>query len=265
MISAFARAGACLGEARYLNTARAAADFIKSKLTGATATELYRTWRDGIRGDIPAFAEDYAFLIQGLLDLYEAAFEIDDLRLAIDLQQRQDAQFADASRSGYFTGAAGDQLVPVRTKEDYDGAEPSASAVSAMNLLRLARMLNQSTYAEAAGRILAGFSSLMERSPTAVPQMLSALELSHSTPQQLVIAGKIGAPDTLALAVAARKEFAPDSSVMLADGAEGQEFLARHVDGLSAMTPLRGVATLYRCANFTCQTPVTFSSPSLPS
>ena len=265
MISAFARAGACLGEARYLNTARTAADFIKSKLTGATATELYRTWRDGIRGDIPAFAEDYAFLIQGLLDLYEAAFEIDDLRLAIDLQQRQDAQFADASGSGYFTGAAGDQLVPVRTKEDYDGAEPSASAVSAMNLLRLARMLNQSTYAEAAGRILAGFSSLMERSPTAVPQMLSALELYHSTPQQLVIAGKIGAPDALALAVAARTEFAPDASVMLADGAEGQEFLARHVDGISAMTPLRGVATLYRCANFTCQTPVTFSSPSLPS
>ncbi len=259
MISAFARAGACLGESRYLDAARAAADFIKSQLTGAMPTELYRTWRGGIRGDIPAFAEDYAFLIQGLLDLYEAGFEIDYLRWAIELQERQDAQFADSTGTGYFTGAAGDSLVPVRTKEDYDGAEPSASAVSAMNLLRLSRMLNQSAYAEAAERILAGFSSLMERTPTAVPQMLAALELHYSTPQQWIIAGKMGAPDTIAFAAAVRKDFAPNASVMLADGAEGQAFLARHSDGISAMTPLHGEATLYRCENFACQTPVTLA------
>ena len=104
-----------------------------------------RSWR-GEAGSIAGFAEDYAFLIQGLLDLYEADWEVDWLKWALELQERQDALFWDETGGGYFSSAAGDPLVPLRMKEDYDGAEPSANSISALNLLRFARMLHDEAF-----------------------------------------------------------------------------------------------------------------------
>ncbi len=179
MISAFARAGAVLNEEHYLHAARRAADFLKTSLFDTESGELFRTSRANVRGGIRAFAEDYAFLIQGLLDLYEATSDPDDLKWAVELQAKQDALFADASGTGYFTSAIDEPLLPVRTKEDYDGAEPSASAVSAMNLLRLSRSLQDDAMASRAAGIFGGFGKLIKQMPTAVPQKLAALEFYH--------------------------------------------------------------------------------------
>ena len=112
-----------------------------------------------------ALREDYAFLIQALLDLYQASADTQALDWAIALQRKQDELFWDARSGGYFESSAEDQLVKVRLKQDYDGAEPSAKSVSALNLLRLSRMLHQEHYADRAKDIFSTFSAASTTRP----------------------------------------------------------------------------------------------------
>ena len=144
MIFAFARAGAALDDARYVRVAARAARFVRNRLYDAKTGTLRRFWKEKT-AQIPGFAEDYAFLIQALLDLYQASADSQALEWAIALQRKQDELFWDAMSAGYFESAAEDQLVKVRLKQDHDGAEPSANSVSALNLLRLSRCSMKST------------------------------------------------------------------------------------------------------------------------
>ncbi len=173
-ISAFARAGAILNNPAYLDRATRAAEFIQANLWDSS--RLYRSWREGQRGDVPAFAEDYAFLIRGLLDLYEATFDARWLDWATELQNLQDDRFSDPAGGGYFASEDGDALVPVRTKEEYDGAEPSASSISAMNLIRFGWMRHDEAVLARARSVITGFGPVLQNQPSAVPQMLAALD-----------------------------------------------------------------------------------------
>jgi uncharacterized protein YyaL (SSP411 family) len=261
MISAFARAGAALAEVKYLEAAVNAAEFIKAHLTDPLTGELRRSWR-GRKVLETGFAEDYAFLIQGLLDLYEATFEIGWLQWAVDLQAIMDRLFWDEAGGGYFSSAEGDPHLLVRMKEDYDGAEPSANSVAGLNLLRFSRMLGdpEAVAAEKAMRIFAFSSRTLEGMPAAVPQLLVALQYSRSSGQQVVIAGKPGASDTEALIAWARRGFHPEQVILLvggADGGEGQAWLAERIPSIANMGPIEGKAALYRCENFTCSAPLT--------
>ncbi|MFZ4680928.1 MAG: thioredoxin domain-containing protein [Terrimicrobiaceae bacterium] len=249
MISAFAKAGAALSEPRYLAAASKAADFLQAQLT--KDGKLLRTWR-GEPGNIPGFAEDYAFLIQGLLDLYEADFDLRWLKWAAELQAVQDDLFWDETGGSYFSSAGDDPLVRVRMKEDYDGAEPSANSISARNLLRLARMLHDDAREAKAGRIIASHQIQMERAPTAVPQMLVALDLALSPPSQAVVTGQRGAEDVRQWTAKLHRDFQPRRVLLLADG---DEFFAKNNPALALMKPVNGKAALYLCENFTCQAP----------
>jgi uncharacterized protein YyaL (SSP411 family) len=164
MISALARGGAAFQDSRYLEAAAKAADFLRQNLT--TDVALLRTWR-AQAGKIAAFAEDYAFLIQGLLDLYEASWDSEWLSWAIQLQESQDRLFQDERGGGYFSSTAGDPLISVRMKEDYDGAEPSVNSISALNLLRLARVLHDHRLEARARRVIATNRQTLDRMPTA--------------------------------------------------------------------------------------------------
>ena len=264
MISAFARAGAALGESKYIKSAVQAADFIKAHLTDSHAGELRRSWRDGKVME-KGFAEDYAFLIQGLLDLYVATFEIGWLQWAVDLQGIMDHLFWDEAGGGYFSSAEGDPHLLIRMKEDYDGAEPSANSVAALNLLRFSRMLGDDNASKKAERIFALSSRTLDGMPAAVPQLLVALQYSQSSKRQVVIAGKSGSPDAKALIAAARKGFHPYDVILLvggadgADGEEGQAWLSERIPSIAGMKPIDGKAALYRCENFTCSAPLTLS------
>jgi uncharacterized protein len=248
-ISAFAKCGAALNEPRYLESAANAARFLQGELTSKDG--LLRSWR-GKAGTIPGFAEDYAFLIQGLLDLYEAAWEPNWLEWALGLQQRQDELFRDEVSGGYFGSAAGDPLVAVRMKEDYDGAEPSANSISALNLLRFARMFHDESFEERARAILGSSREALVRAPTAVPQMLVALDLALSPPAQAVIAGSPRSADVRAWNVRLHGEFSPRRVLLLAND---NPVLLERVPELAEMKPLNGRAALYLCENFTCQAP----------
>ena len=251
MISAFAKAGAAFREARYLESAARAAQFLRKNLT--SDGRLLRSWR-GEAGPIPGFAEDYAFLIQGLLDLYEAIWDVNWLEWALDLQERQDELFRDEAGGGYFGSAAGDPLVPVRMKEDYDGAEPSANSISALNLLRFARMLHDESFETRARSILGSSRAALERAPIAVPQMLVALDLALSPPSQAVVAGDRESEDVRTWNTRLHREFAPRRVLLLADG---NPILLKRVPAVASMKPLDGRAALYLCENFSCQAPQT--------
>jgi uncharacterized protein YyaL (SSP411 family) len=261
MISAFSRAGAALAEVKYIEAAVKAAEFIKVHLSDPRTGELRRSWRGGKVLET-GFAEDYAFLIQGLLDLYEATFEIGWLQWAVNLQGIMDRLFWDEAGGGYFSSAEGDPHLLVRMKEDYDGAEPSANSVAALNLLRFSRMLGdpEAVAVEKAARIFAFSGRTLEGMPAAVPQLLVALQYSQSSGQQVVIAGKPGASDTEALIECARRGFHPEQVILLvggADGGEGQTWLAERIPSIANMRPIEGKAALYRCENFTCSAPLT--------
>jgi len=256
MISAYARAAQVLDDPRYLEIATRAAKFLRTNLYEEKSKLLYRNYRGG-RSDIEGFADDYAFVIQGLLDLYEASFDVDWLKFAIELQETQDRLFFDEKNGGYFSTSGKDQSVFLRMKDDNDGAEPAASSVAALNLLRLAQFRDDKTMAERARKTIDAFATTLSHFPSAMPQILVALDYSLSKPRQIVIAGKKDAPETQALFKAVHSHFLPKTILLLADGSDGQKFLGEKNEAIRAMSMIDGKPAAYVCENFTCKAPVT--------
>ncbi|HZS17562.1 MAG TPA: thioredoxin domain-containing protein [Candidatus Udaeobacter sp.] len=256
MISAYARAARVLDESRYLEIATRAANFLRSNLYGEKSTLLYRNYRHG-RSDIEGFADDYAFVVQGLLDLYEASFDVAWLKFAVQLQETQDRLFFDEKNGGYFSTSGKDESVFLRMKDDNDGAEPAASSVAALNLLRLAQFRDDKQNSERARKTIKGFAATISHFPTAMPQMLVAIDYSLSKPRQIVIAGPKDAAGTKALLKEVTRHFVPNTVLCLADGAENQEYLGAQNEAIRAMAPIDGKPAAYVCENFTCKAPVT--------
>ena len=256
MISAYARAAQVLDDPSYLEIATRAVRFLRANLYDEKSKLLYRNYRGG-RSDIEGFADDYAFVIQGLLDLYEASFDVAWLKFALELQETQDRLFFDDKNGGYFSTSGKDQSVFLRMKDDNDGAEPAASCVAALNLVRLSQLRDDQKMAERARKTIDAFATTLSHFPSAMPQMLVALDYSLSKPRQIVIAGKKEAPDTKALLKEVHRHFLPNTVVLLAEGGECQKFLEEKNEAIRAMSLVDGKAAAYVCENFTCQAPVT--------
>ncbi|HXC02526.1 MAG TPA: thioredoxin domain-containing protein [Opitutaceae bacterium] len=232
-----------------------AAEFLRRELFDEKSGVIFRAWREG-RGATEGFAEDYAFLVQGLLDLYEASFDPRWLQWAESLQEKMDELFFDRERGGYFNSRADDANLVLRLREDYDGAEPAPSSVAALNLLRLAAMLHREDFRERGVRTIEAFRAQWLGAPYALPQMLCALELALQPPPQVVLAGDPRAEDFRALAAVLHERPGPRRVLLGADGGAGQAWLAARVPELAAMRPADGRAMAYVCENFTCRQPV---------
>jgi uncharacterized protein YyaL (SSP411 family) len=256
MISAYAYAARVLDEPRYMESAARAANFVRAHLWDDSKKTLYRSYRDG-RSDVEGFADDYAFVIQGFLDLYEASFDTEWLKFAVELQETQDRLFFDETSGGYFSTSGKDKSVVLRMKDDNDSAEPAASSVAALNLLRLAQIRGEKQWEERAEKTIGAFRATLSRFPSAMPQMLVALDFSSSKPRQIVIAGKKDAPETKALLAEVHRHFLPKTVLLLADGGEGQNYLGEKIEAIRAMSMVNGKSTAYVCENFACKAPVT--------
>lgn len=261
MISAYARGAVstadCLSEQRaaYRAAAVCAAEFVERELYDESRGVLYRNYREG-RGANEGFAEDYAYFIAGLLDLYEATFETRWLQWAVRLQETMDREFHDEKAGGYFNSAAGDESIILRLKEDYDGAEPTPSSVAASNLLRLAAITHDETLRARGRCAIVASQAVWSAAPQALPEMLSALERVLEVPRQVVIAGAPVSDEFQQLAEVCRERLGPRRSLLAADGGEGQAWLAKQAPALAEMKPVEGRATAYVCENFSCQSPV---------
>src|SRR5512132_1520411 len=256
MISAYARAAQVIDEPRYLEIATRSADFVRTKLYDPSRKILYRSYREG-RSNIEGFADDYAMVIQGLLDLYEASFDVEWLKFAIQLQEIQDRLFFDEKNGGYFSNSGRDESLFVRMKDDNDGAEPAASSIAALNLLRLSQIYDDPKMAERAKKTIDAFATILLQFPSGVPQMLVAVENSLGKPRQIVIAGDKDSSETKALLKEVHRHFLPNTIVILADASEGQKYLGETNEAIRAMSLFEGKPAAYVCENFTCKAPVT--------
>ena len=254
MISAFARAAQVLDEPRYTAAAQASARFIKAKLwRDGALTRSYRHEPSNAAG----FADDYASLIAGLLDLYETDFDTQWIAWAVDLQAKMDAVFYDKEHGGYFQTPAAQSDILFRSKEDHDGAEPAASSVAALNLIRLAQLTDSKELRQRAEKTIASMGEVLDKRPSALTQMLCAVDSSMSKGRQIVIAGTPGADDTKALIREARAQFAPNQLVILADGGAGQAWIGKRNAAIADMKPKDGKAAAYVCEDFACKAPET--------
>jgi uncharacterized protein YyaL (SSP411 family) len=268
MIAAFARtarlsrirgSGGLATAAEYLEAAATAAEFVRSHMWRTDTSTLLRRYRDG-EAAIEGYAEDYAFLIFGLLELFQADPNPEWLQWAIVLQHRQDELFWDEADAGWFSTSGRDPSVLVRMKEEYDGAEPTASSVSLMNLLVLTHLVeSQIENQDWSGKIertLHLFGARLEQMGRAVPMVAAALSTYIAGPQQIVIVagGDVAGAAVLERAVAARyRPFA----ITLCLTAEQQHALIPLLPQLAAMQPVNGAAAAYVCANFACRPPAT--------
>jgi uncharacterized protein len=256
MISAFARAYQVLDDPAYLHVANKAADFVQQKLYRADTNTLLRSYREGA-SDVNGFASDYAFFIQGLLDLYEASFDVSRIDFALKLQARQDKLFRDAKEGGYFSTSGKDSDVLLRMKEADDMAEPSPNSVAALNLLRLGYMLDQNEARQSADETLETFAKQLEAAPSSMPQMLVALSWSRSKPKQVVIAGRADDDATQTMLREVHRHFVPHEVLILADGGKGQQFFSDRVEFMKSVGKIDSKPTAYVCENFVCQLPTT--------
>jgi len=245
MISAFALSGQVLGEVRYLEAARRAAQFVLTKMRGEV---LLRRFREG-EAAIPGFLDDYAFFANALLDLYESVFDGQHLREAVRLAGEMLTKFEDHEHGGFFSSPGVDDRLVMRMKDDYDGAEPSGNSMAACLLVRLSDMTGREEFRRAADRTVKAFASRLRSVPHAIPQMVIAVEALHSKPTQIVLAGDPGSNDFEELATEVWSRFVPNKVVLRAD----PELLPQ----TAAMTPVGGKAAAYVCEDFACQLPVT--------
>jgi uncharacterized protein YyaL (SSP411 family) len=257
MIAAFARAARSLparpmaGE--WLAIARTAAAFIRARLWRPDSGTLLRRYRDG-DASIDGYAEDYACLIWGLLELFQADGDPQWLEWARTLQTRQDALFWDAHEGGWFSTTGNDPTVLLRLKEDYDGAEPSASSVSVHNLLALAHLTDDAGARTKVEQTLGRYGQRAGRAARAIPLMLAALSAWHAGATQIVIVGDAAGRRDLELAAASRYQ---PFAIQIPVAPDRQDALAQSMAFIGAMRTVGGKAAAYVCRDFTCRAPVT--------
>jgi uncharacterized protein YyaL (SSP411 family) len=260
MLATVARAARVLPAAdvreRYRAAAERSARFIEERMWDAGRQILKRRYRDGDAA-IDGYAEDYAYVIFGLLDLFQTAGDPHWLEFARTLQRRQDEQFWDADHGGWFNTTGADPSVILRMKEDYDGAEPSPSSMSVLNLLMLAHLTNEAELFDRIDRTLKMFGPRIGQVARAVPMMMAALSTYHAKVAQVVIVGTANEPSTEDLLREAVAKYDPFSVIVPVHPGPSQARLARLLPFIEAMEMRDGRATAYVCHNFTCAEPAT--------
>ncbi|MCZ6484924.1 MAG: thioredoxin domain-containing protein, partial [Acidobacteria bacterium] len=254
MISAMAKGYQVLQEEKYLRAAEGAATLISEKLYDKQSGRLRRRYREG-EAAIEGLLDDYAFFIQGLLDLYETSLEGRWLILAMDLTEIQNRLFWDPDNGGFYNTTGKDPSILVRMKEDYDGVEPSPNSIAVLNLLRLSQMTGKEEWREMAIGSIQAFEGRLKTWPQAMPQMMVALNFSLDKPKQILIAGQRDSLDTKAILREVHKRFIPNKILVLADGGPAQQRLVTNLEILDSLRQIDGKATAYICEDYVCKLP----------
>ena len=201
-----------------------------------------------------SYAEDYAHLVFGLLELFQADPRTEWLEWAVELQRRQDELFWDAEAGGWFSTTGQDPTVLLRMKEEHDGAEPAASSISVMNLVLLSHLCGTSDWAARIEQTLRLFGPRLESSGHVVPMMAAAFATWSAGIQQVVVVG--GGPGARELEREAMAAYRP-FTLVLALKPEVQPQLAGLMPLVASMHPVDGRAAAYVCRDFACRAPVT--------
>ena len=255
MITALARGAQVFGEPSYQRAAENAARFILTALRQSDGRLLHR-YRDGEAG-ITANVDDYAFLIWGLIELYEATFHSGYFQAALELNDYMLNHFWDERNGGlFFTPDNGENLI-IRKKDVNDGAIPSGNSVAMLNLLRLALLTGNTALEEKAIQIEKAFANVLNQLPSAYTQFIAAVDFREGPVYRIIIAGDTDAEDTKAMLRAIRGSFIPNKAVLI----RPINASSHRIDGIMDFTKeyhtINSQATAYICHDQTCKAPTT--------
>jgi uncharacterized protein len=251
MIAALARGSQALGEMSYARAAAGAADFILQKMQTPNG-RLYRRYRQGELAN-PGYADDYAFLIWGLLDLYETIFDVRYLSEAVRLQEEMSAIFGDTDGGFYYTGNDSEEMI-LREKVIYDAALPSSNSVAAMNLLRLGRMTGNPGFEKQADLLIRSFSKQVAVLPVAFTYFMQSLDFALGPAREILIAGDISSSATKEMIDTVHRLYCPNRVLMLKESGKSGEDLSEIAPFTGPITSGGGPAA-YICENFSCRNP----------
>jgi len=254
MIASMAYAGAVLGEKKYVEAAERAAAFVLDALR--VEGRLMRYGRTG-RVVGKGYLDDYAFMIQALVGLYEATFEVRWLGEATTLADAMIELFADTRHGGFFLTGRDDQDLLTREKPDHDGAVPSGNAAAALALVRLGRVTRAQRFTSAGQKTLETFSGPMTQSPTGFTTMMQALDFLLGPNQEIVIAGSDEPAEAQALIDEVRRRFLPGAVGLFHRQGEAGKAIESHIPFLANLGPVDGRAAAYICQDYACNQPVT--------
>jgi uncharacterized protein YyaL (SSP411 family) len=249
-ISALAQSYQVLGDVRHLDAARAAARYV---LTGMRQSDgaLLATARHG-KAKLNAYLDDYAFMIAGLIDLYESDFDPHWIAQALELESVLAARFWDEANGGYFTTGSNHEALIARLKSPHDGALPAGGSVQALNLLRLAELTGRGPLAQRAEAALKSVGALANRYPAAFSQLMIAVDFLAASPREIVVAGELSDARTREFLSVLRGRFAPHRVIALADSRADRDLMPV-LDGKSAGA---NGPRVFVCQNYACQAPV---------
>jgi len=255
MIAALAKGAQVFNEPSYAIAAKQAADFILKNVRTSEGRLLHR-YRGG-EAALTANVDDYVFLIYGLLELYEATFELHYLVTALGLDEDLIQHFWDNDSGGFYFAADDGERLLVRQKEIYDGAVPSGNSVAMLNLLRLGRLTASADFGEKAVKIGRAFNGNVSQTPSAYTQLMVAIDFAVGPSCEVVIAGGSQSNDTIQMLDAIRGVFVPNKIVIL----HPTDQMPCSIDDIAPFiknyASIDGKATAYVCHNYNCHLPTT--------
>ena len=249
MIAALAQGARILNQPEYEHAARKAAEFIQSKMIDKDG-RLYHRFRDGELA-VEAHAADYAFLIHGLLNLYQTTFDLTFAERAQVLQEKMIEDFWDEQNGGFYSTPKGSIDLPVRPKELYDGAIPSANSVALFNLVSLARLTGDPRWENQAQALIRAFAGTVKTQPQAFTYFLCALDFALHPGQEVIITGEPQASDTRQLLTALNLNFSPNK-VAIVKSEQNAARLAKFAGYTDGLQVIEGQATAHVCRNGSC-------------
>ena len=251
VITALSIAGKVFGREDYLVAAGEAVDFIMTHLH--SQGRLKHRWREG-ESAIEGNLDDYAYLIWGLLELYQATFQAEYLKAALKLNQTLTKHFWDNEEGGYYFTPDHAPQILVRQKEAYDTALPSGNSVQQMNLERLYLLTGENNFRETSESLEKYFSPTMKQTPAAFTMFLSAIMFQTSPSFEVTILGDKDSLDTQGMLKALQKEYLPQVVLVLKSSSD--DLIKELIPSLENKTMVGNQATAYVCGDGTCQAPV---------
>lgn len=251
MISALSKGAQAMNEPKYAKAASRAADFILNTLYQEN-TILLRRFCQG-EAAIPGFLDDYAFFVNGLIDLYETTFQEKYLKAALQINEQMINNFLDENDGGFFFSGKTNEKLITQTKEIYDGAIPSGNSIALLNLLRLGRITGNPSYETLANNLIKAFSSTISQYPSGYTQFMCALDFALGPSKEIIIAGERDNKDTKEILREIQIRFLPNKVLLLhpSNGA----FIEKIAKYTKDQTPVEGKTTVYVCENYSCKKP----------
>jgi uncharacterized protein YyaL (SSP411 family) len=255
MIAAFTKAGVAFQSNQYIETAEKSAQFIFKNLTHENG-RLKKRYRKGKSG-LDAHLDDYAFFVWGLLELYEATFDVQYLKRAIQLSEIMVDEFWNESSGGFFMGSDKTERLIVRAMTGYDGAIPSGNSIATMNLLKLTRLTGEIKWAEMADKTFKVFSNEVNRAPTGYISMITSFLFESDHPKEIVVVGSGSNPKTLTALDRIKTRYNPSKVLLFKNTDDPKPLLSSLAKWTTTQEPIDNKTTFYVCQYFACKTPTT--------